>query len=171
MQNRKEADMSSGALTPAGYLWIHALFLHVSSVDWLKDWSQQINSPLVSRRISDTNNAWNVHQTNSFTQQENMTVQIRRIEMNSNPHTFLFIGLCMQQTSKARAEQRSLGRGLNRRSAEEAPLHVGAFSLETTAQVPVMACTSAAGSTLLLGRLSHNAYVHICMFVFICLLH
>lgn len=37
-----------------------------------------------------------------------------REEKKSNGHTFLFIGLCMQQASKARAEQKSLVGGLGR---------------------------------------------------------
>ena len=36
---------------------------------------------------------------------------IRRTEKNSNQHTFLFIGLCMQQASEARAEQKPLVMG------------------------------------------------------------
>lgn len=83
-------------------------------VDWARDWSQQIHSAALPRRISDKQyKAWNVQQTDSLTEQGNTKAWIRRTKMNSNPHTFLFICFCMQQASKARAEQRSLMIRLN----------------------------------------------------------
>lgn len=39
---------------------------------------------------------------------------IRRTEKNTNQHTFFFVGVCMQQALKARAEQKSLVVGLGR---------------------------------------------------------
>lgn len=60
-------------------------------------------------------NAWNSAFPSRESGETNKSTQrTRSEEKKSNGHTFLFIGLCMQQASKARAEQKSLVEGLGR---------------------------------------------------------
>jgi len=63
----------------------------------------------------------------------------RQTEKNTNPHTFLFIGVCMQQASKARAKTRkSLVVGLVKPAPVLSTMQslCSTFNLAGTAGVP-----------------------------------
>lgn len=60
-------------------------------------------------------NAWNSASPSRERRKQTKTHrETRAEEKKSDQRTFLFIGLCMQQASKARAEQKSLVEGLGR---------------------------------------------------------